>query len=543
MSSVLRPVADDPRTAFTAVATRRADARADRLLPVLATGCHDDCYWIAYEYGAATPLASEGWRRWPAPAALDLLAGVADAVDDAASHAVLAYELLPASVFIDPRIGPLLGDFGTAREAFGNAPFDEGRGAPFVPPEVATLGQAGARSGVYAAGALLYALLSGGPPRPEPVTHARSDLSDGINLVLARAMARDPLERYRTAAELCDSARRALGEEREAAEEQERPRQLQPAAPPPPRPSPRPLRAPFRPAPQLARPGGQDAERTADFEWRPPEPPFAQPFARPLRAAIVVAAVGLAAFAGLQLGASDAPASGAGSELLGEQGVSITLPPSWSAGVPRGDVVLSAYPTKDWFSGLSVRLGDTSVPAADRKDPVRLGQLDMWRDRGARLVSYSAPTTAGTLVASCEAASGAARNTLRLCERSISTLRLQGATVLPLSGVVAEPGFRAAATRLRRDRRTGRVMLARANTPGLQRKAAAAMARTYKASARRLAETSGGANAASAARRAASAYARLATAAAADSKRRWRAAAKSVRRAEAELAKQLAAGG
>ena len=532
VNAVRRPAGDDAQAAFSAVATRRAEARADRLLPVLASGCHKDCYWIAYEYGAAKPLVSEGWRKWPAAAALDLLSGIAHAVDEAASNGVLAHELVPASIFIDPRVGPLVGDFGSAREAFGNPPFEEEAAPPFVPPEVASRGQAGARSGVYAAGALFYALLSGGPPRPEAVTHWRNDLPIDINLVLARAMARDSLQRYGTAAEFCESARRALPGQIATARDSER-QKLQPQLVQ--RPRPRPARPrPAIDAGQLARIAPAELE---DEEWRPSPPRYL----RPLRAGIVIGAVALAAFAGIQMGTQDAPAGSAGSELVGN-GASITLPRGWSPGVPPDGVALAAFPSNDWFSGLTVRLSDKGAPAGDRSDPVRLGQLDMWRERSpsSGVVRYTAPTTEGTLVVSCEAASGTP-DTLTLCERAISTLRLQSAKPLPLSGVVDEPGVRAAVTRLGRSRRAGRSQLARADRPAEQRAAATALARTYEQGARRLAKVPESGGAATAARRAASAYRRLAATAGTSSRRRWAAAVGSVRRAEAEVAKSLRA--
>jgi hypothetical protein len=514
VNAAFRPAAaPNGQAAFSAVSARRAEARADRLLPVIATGCHDGCYWIAYEYGAAVPLASEGWRRWPAAAAVDLLSAVARAVDDAASQAVFAHEFGPGSVFVDPRVGPLVGDFGSAREAFGNPSVEEERMSAFVPPEVSSLGRADARSGVYAAGALLYALLSGGPPTPEPVTHWRPDLADGINLVLARAMAPDSLERYPTASELCDNARRALA------------RQV--ASPAGPRPK-------LDPAPPME----IELAEADDYQWRPPEPRFA----RPLRAGVVLAAVALAAVAGAQLGTSDAPASAAGADLLGN-GASITLPRGWSAGVPRGDEALSAYPSTDWFSGLTVRLSARRGSAPDRSDPVRLGQLTMWRDRTSvpRVVRYTAPTTTGTLVVSCEAASGGARTVLSQCERALSTLRLQNARLLPLPGVVREPGTRMAVKRLGRSRRIGRSRLARAHRPNQQREAAAALARVYEQAARRFANLDTSAGAAAGARRAANAYRDLAAATGANSTHRWATAAESVRRAETELAKRLGA--
>lgn len=534
VNAASRPSGDLGEPTFSAVVARRSEARADRLLPVIAEGCHDDCHWVAYEFGSAIPLASDGWRRWSAAAALDLIADVADALDDAGAHGVLAYELLPASIFVDPRLGPLLGDFGTAREAFGNPPVEHERGSGFVPPEVLSAHGAGARSGVFASGALLYALLSGGPPRSAPVTHWRADLADGIDLVVARAMARDPLERYRTAAELCDSARRALAEQFAAPVEE----RLRPAPRALPHPAPNVARS-VAPSP-VSEPTLLRSVPPGDFVWRPPEPRFL----RPLRAALLLAAVALGAFAGLQLGAPDAPATDAGAEVVGD-GIRMTLPRGWSPGVPRADVALSAYPSSDWFSGLSVRIRDSGFALGDRSDPVRLGSLDMWRDRSRApaVIRYVAPTTAGTLVISCEAASGAAPGMMRLCERAVSTVRLESGVALPLPGVVDEPGIRAAVTRLGKDRTAGRRRLAHARRPGAQREAATALASAYGQSARRLAGVPESRAVAAAAQRTAAAYRELAAAAGSGKTRRWKAARDAVRRSEAALAARLGAGG
>jgi hypothetical protein len=531
-----RPAGDaDWEAAFSAVVARRSNARVDRLLPVVATGCHDGYHWVAYESGIAKPLVADGWRRWPARLALDLVSDVGNALDDAAAFGIVPYELVPASIFIDARLGPLLGDLGTTREAFGNPPPDDDLGSAFTPPEVIADGIAGARSGVYACGALLYALLSGGPPLHDPLTRWRSDLPEEIDLVLARAMARDTLERYRSAAEFVDSARRAL-EPHSAPERHEPP--MADATPRRRRPEP-PARPPLatradRPIePALVQRLEPPLE---DSQWRPP----VSPAVRRVRIGLAVAVVALGSVVGFQTGQPDPPARASGSEVAGA-GLHLTLPAGWSAGEPRGREVLAAYPSTDWFAGLTISTGDEGAPVEAGSDPVRVGALDMWRDtsHAPTVVRYVLPTTAGPLLISCEATPRGPRTTLAMCERSISTLSLDEARPVPLAGVARKPGLRAAVARLRRDRVAGRAALAHARSPKAQRAAALGLQRANARAARRLERLSGADALATAAGRAADAYGALASSARAGKREAWARALAAVRRSETAFASEL----
>ncbi|MGH2805545.1 MAG: hypothetical protein ACRDL4_21295, partial [Thermoleophilaceae bacterium] len=195
---------------YSAVVRRRAEATGYRLLPVAATGDFDGCHWIAYEVGSMRSLAAERRRPWAVEPCLDLVVDLAQALDQAAEDDLLPYELTPASIFVEPRLGVLLGDFGSAREAFGGATARAGWEVAYVPPEVRRGESAEDRSGVFVCGALLHELLTGRPPGLDPVSRWRTDVSDAIDVVVARATARDSLERYESATELCARARRAL---------------------------------------------------------------------------------------------------------------------------------------------------------------------------------------------------------------------------------------------------------------------------------------------------------------------------------------------
>ena len=554
----------DWERAFSGIVARRAHARVDRLLPVVATGCHDGYHWVAYETGRARPLVADGWRRWPARLAIDLVSDVANALDDAAAFGVVPYELLPSSIFVDPRLGPLLGDLGAVREAVGSPPADDDPGRAFTPPEVVEGGVAGARSGAYVCGALLYTLLAGGPPRPDPVTRRRADLPEEIDQVLAQAMAADTLERYHTAADFCEDARRAL----DPAAATDAPSFVVPDEPGEPELSAEPVEPEVAAVePLVAEPAPEEDELDRSFaptddpafrpagegdfvplpevldddyeEWRPP----LSPGARRLRIALAAVLVVAAAVIGFQLAQPDPPARASGAEVAGA-GLHITLPAGWSLGEARGRELLAAYPSNDWFAGLTIRAGERGAAVETGSDPVRLGSLDMWRDTSdsPRVVRYVLPTSEGSLQISCEATPQAAQVTLAACERSLSTLSLDETKPLPLAGVAERPGIRAALEQLRRERAAGRAALARARTPKAQRAAALQLERANSRAAERLEKLSDADTdaLAAAAARAADEYGTLAGLAGSGNRAAWQKAVTRVRRADAALADELA---
>jgi hypothetical protein len=566
VNAVRWPESDDARVRYAAAVSRRAEAEPYRLLPVAATGGFDGCHWVAYEIGTAMPLDRERGRPWDAESCLDLLYDIGQGLDEAAAEGLLPYELGLASIFVDSRFGVLIGDLGTAREAFGSPPVEDGMPAAYVPPEVLRGEGAGERSGVYVCGALLHELLGGRPPRHGLLTELRPDLPDAIDVVVARALARDSLERYASVTELCQSARRALLEGPAAPPPPEKPAAssgfrfdeidddelvFAPAAfaePPAPAMDP-PASVLDPPAPALDRPtedslhfdDDEAFERAAAPALYDLEPPPGWRFGRPgLVAATVVAALAIGAGVGFFLGQPEEQSAPTFTEHLGQRGLSITLPPGWVGGARAP---LSAYPAADGFSGLTVKFEDAAIPDELKSDPIRLGKLDAWRDtsKAPALTRYLAPTTAGTLEIACEASPAAGRLTLGACERAASTLRLGTIRALPLPGVVEEPGVRAAIQRVSAERATARRRLARARRPSGQRDAAAALARVHDRAARGLADVPEAAPMAAAARDTAAAYRRLARTAGTRSGRRGNEARKAVRRREAALADAIAA--
>ncbi|MCA9219768.1 MAG: TAXI family TRAP transporter solute-binding subunit [Planctomycetales bacterium] len=176
---------------------------------------------------AAGPLAPELAARY--------LAQVADAVEYAHRKGILHRDLKPANVLIDDLDRPLISDFGLAKylgQHEGLTASGLAIGTPsYMSPEQAEGRQTdiGPTADVYALGAILYAMLTGGPPHrgdtpvdtilkvihqdPLPPSEINSSLRGDLETICLKCLQKDPTERYSTAKELADDLRRYLRDE------------------------------------------------------------------------------------------------------------------------------------------------------------------------------------------------------------------------------------------------------------------------------------------------------------------------------------------
>ncbi len=178
-----------------------------------------------------------------------LMVQVADAVQHAHQRGLIHRDLTPANILIAtvsdgalPRAVPKLLDFGIARPAGGDtARIDVTMGGPigtpaFMSPEQARGDAVDTRTDVYGLGAVLYTLAAGRPPidpgadlgttlhrvqeaalrpldRSQIPSRASRALVNDLERVLAKAMSRDPQDRYATAAAFAADLQRVLHRE------------------------------------------------------------------------------------------------------------------------------------------------------------------------------------------------------------------------------------------------------------------------------------------------------------------------------------------
>ncbi|MCO5169539.1 MAG: extracellular solute-binding protein [Planctomycetes bacterium] len=166
----------------------------------------------------------------PPKRAAKLIEQVAVAIDAAHQQRVVHRDLKPANILLDPDGGPLILDFGLAKD-LGRAPdltrSGEVLGTPcYMSPEQARgeATHADHRVDVYALGAILFELLTGRPPYegltanevlhkiltqdPPPPAGLRPDVPYELETICLKALVREPFFRYQTADALADDLRR-----------------------------------------------------------------------------------------------------------------------------------------------------------------------------------------------------------------------------------------------------------------------------------------------------------------------------------------------
>jgi tetratricopeptide (TPR) repeat protein len=205
------------------------------IIPVLEAGYDGPHPYLVLPFvegGALTGLLQARGGRLPHREAAELVDRVARAIDFAHGEGVVHRDLKPANVLLDRAGAPLVTDFGIARDGAAQERLTQTgqlMGTPsYMPPEQAAGEQerVGPRSDVYSLGAILYELLAGQPPfsggtpiqtlrailedPPPPLRSLRPDVPADLEAIVAQAMAKEPDERYDSAAALAADLRRFL---------------------------------------------------------------------------------------------------------------------------------------------------------------------------------------------------------------------------------------------------------------------------------------------------------------------------------------------
>ena len=191
------------------------------IVTVFDAGVSDNSAYIAMEMLKGRDLRQlrqEGWRPSPAQAAL-IVRRVADALAYAHSKGVVHRDIKPANIFMVGRTQPRVLDFGIARVAhrheIGSAG-DIAAGSPYyMAPEQARHQTVDRRADVFSLGVVLYELLADRKPfrgntlteitnavlTQEPALACEVDRKVPLGLaeIAARAMVKDPEQRYRSA--------------------------------------------------------------------------------------------------------------------------------------------------------------------------------------------------------------------------------------------------------------------------------------------------------------------------------------------------------
>jgi beta-lactam-binding protein with PASTA domain len=166
-------------------------------------------------------LAAEG--RLMSRRALEITADICSALEFSHRHGIIHRDIKPGNVMLTQNGQVKVMDFGIARAlASGATTMTQTSAvigtAQYLSPEQARGEAVDARSDVYATGCVLYELLTGHPPfvgdnpvsvayqhvreDPRPPSNSNRDVPPDIDAVVLKALAKNPINRYQSAAEM-----------------------------------------------------------------------------------------------------------------------------------------------------------------------------------------------------------------------------------------------------------------------------------------------------------------------------------------------------
>src|SRR5438132_4317295 len=179
-------------------------------------------YYIAMEYLEGKTLKELLVSRGPTPVrvAIDYTRQILSALEFAHRNGIVHRDIKPHNVVVAPDGRLKVTDFGIARS--GSSQMTEAGSiigtAQYLSPEQAQGKPVHPSSDLYSVGIVLYEMLTGSVPftgdtpleiamkhlsaTPEPPSELRDDVPDDLDLVVLRALAKDPEDRYQTAEEM-----------------------------------------------------------------------------------------------------------------------------------------------------------------------------------------------------------------------------------------------------------------------------------------------------------------------------------------------------
>jgi predicted Ser/Thr protein kinase len=228
-------LAEDPDFRERFVRESRAAASIDHpnVIPIYYTGESDGALYIAMRYVEGSDLRTlvRAEHRLDPPRAAQIVAQVASALDAAHARGIVHRDVKPANVLLGANDHAYLTDFGLTKRVSSHTGSTREGGwvgtLGYVAPEQIRGERLDARADVYALGCVLFHSLAGAPPYQResdeatlwahlnddpPSLHERApDVPESFDAVLARALAKDPDDRYPSTGDLGRAALAAAG--------------------------------------------------------------------------------------------------------------------------------------------------------------------------------------------------------------------------------------------------------------------------------------------------------------------------------------------
>jgi eukaryotic-like serine/threonine-protein kinase len=207
---------------FRREAKNAASLSHPNIVSIYDRGEAEGTYYIAMEYLDGKSLKELILSRGPAPVsvAVDYARQILSALRFAHRNGLVHRDIKPHNVLVDDEGHVKVTDFGIAK-AGASQMTEEGSiigTAQYLSPEQAKGTDVDQSSDLYSLGIVLYEMLTGNVPftgdspveiamkhlsaTPKPVTEKRPDIPRALDMVVLRALAKDPAGRYQSAEEM-----------------------------------------------------------------------------------------------------------------------------------------------------------------------------------------------------------------------------------------------------------------------------------------------------------------------------------------------------
>jgi serine/threonine protein kinase len=191
-------------------------------------GRSDELAYIAMEYLSGESLRDilDSSAPLSCTRIIEIVAAVADGLAFAHAQGIVHRDIKPANIMVQDSGGVKITDFGIAQLPGGSLTMAGAvLGSPkYMSPEQVAGQKADGRADIFSLGTVLYEMLTGQPPFSGDNMHATMyqvvhkdppapsscspHLPRELDPIVARAMAKDPVERYQSAAEMAADLRR-----------------------------------------------------------------------------------------------------------------------------------------------------------------------------------------------------------------------------------------------------------------------------------------------------------------------------------------------
>src|SRR4051794_28646861 len=207
---------------FRREAKNAASLSHPNIVSIYDRGDAEGTYYIAMEYLDGRSLKELIISRGPAPVnvSIEYARQILSALRFAHRHGIVHRDIKPHNVLVDAEGRVKVTDFGIARA--GTSQMTEAGSivgtAQYLSPEQARGSGVDQRSDLYSLGIVLYELVTGTVPfngdtpveiamkhlsqTPDPPSERRPDVPRDLDLIVMRALAKDPDDRYQSAEEM-----------------------------------------------------------------------------------------------------------------------------------------------------------------------------------------------------------------------------------------------------------------------------------------------------------------------------------------------------